>query len=458
MKKTILLFISLMVATLAGELMAQTVTIDGVFKPRFENRHGYQTLFPEQDQAANFISQRSRLNLRFADENFKVGFSVQNVGVWGETGTLRKSDINGTMIYEAWGEILVSEKFSIKAGRQEIIYDDHRIFGNVDWAQQGRSHDALLLKFKPREECSLDIGFAYNAMGESLTKVSYMENNYKTFQYLHWHRSFGDFTASLLFLNNGMPWVNPEDTLDNGDAKENVAYSQTMGTRVTYQKEKFSANAAVYYQMGKRTLLDIPIDNLGNTKDSTMKVGAIYFTLDAAFQVVENFSVGLGLEYLSGNDEKEMADNNGVQEKEKAFSPFYGTNHKFNGWMDYFYVGNHFGSVGLLDIYVPLKFKKDKFSAALIPHFFSTAGTLYRPEKDEEFNNLAEMKEYSKGLGTEIDFTVGYAFTKAVGIHAGYSMMFASESMEVLKGTQANVGNTWGWVMFVFKPTFYKSN
>jgi hypothetical protein len=458
MKKTILLFITLIVTTFLGELMAQTVTIDGVFKPRFENRHGYQTLFPEQDQAANFISQRSRLNLRFANENFKVGFSVQNVGVWGETGTLRKSDVNGTMIYEAWGEILVSEKFSIKAGRQEIIYDDHRIFGNVDWAQQGRSHDALLIKFKPREECSLDIGFAYNAMGESLTKVPYMQNNYKTFQYFHWHRSFGDFTASLLFLNNGMPWMNPEDTLDNGNAKENVAYSQTMGTRITYQKEKFSANAAVYYQMGKRTLLDIPVDNLGNTKDSTMKVGAIYFALDAAFQVVENFSVGLGLEYLSGNDEKEMSDNNGVQEKEKSFSPFYGTNHKFNGWMDYFYVGNHFGSVGLLDIYVPLKFKKDKFSAALIPHFFSTAGTLYHPEKDDEFNNLAEMKEYSKGLGTEIDFTVGYAFTKAVGIHAGYSMMFASETMEVLKGTQANVGNTWGWVMFIFKPTFYKSN
>jgi len=62
------------------------------------------------------------------------------VGVWGETGTLSKSDINGTAIHEAWGEILFSEKFSIKAGRQEIIYDDHRMFGSVDWAQQGRSH------------------------------------------------------------------------------------------------------------------------------------------------------------------------------------------------------------------------------------------------------------------------------------------------------------------------------
>ena len=110
MKKIILLFIGLFVVAFTSDLSAQNVTIDGVFRPRFENRHGFATIFPEHDQAANFISQRSRLNLRFANENFKVGFSVQNVGVWGETGTLRKSDINGTMIYEAWGEILFCKK------------------------------------------------------------------------------------------------------------------------------------------------------------------------------------------------------------------------------------------------------------------------------------------------------------------------------------------------------------
>ncbi len=458
MKKIILLFIGLFAIAFTSDLFAQNVTIDGVFRPRFENRHGYQTIFPENAQAGNFISQRSRLNLRFANDNFKVGFSLQNVGVWGETGTLSKKDVNGTMIYEAWGEILFNEKFSVKAGRQAIIYDDHRIFGSVDWAQQGRSHDAIILKYKQKEGCSVDFGFAYNALGESNQKANYMQNNYKTFQYIHWHRNFGDFGVSLLFLNNGMAWINPNDTLDNGNAKENVAYSQTIGTRVTYKKEKLSANGAFYYQMGKRTMLGGT--NAGN--DTTMKIGAMYFAVDAAFQVVENFSVGVGLEYLSGNDEKEISDNNGVQDQEKAFAPFYGTNHKFNGWMDYFYVGpganNHWGTYGLMDIYIPLKFKKDKWTAALIPHFFSTAGTIYRPEKDENFVDKAEMKEYAKGLGTEIDIMAGYTISKAVAVKAGYSMMFASETMEVLKGTQAKVGNTWGWVMFVFKPTFYKSD
>ena len=206
------------------------------------------------------------------------------------------------------------KKFSIKAGRQEIIYDDQRIFGNVDWAQQGRSHDAVVLKIKPKDECSVDIGFAYNALRESLTKDNYMQNNYKTFQYIHWHRNFGDFGASILFLNNGMPWINQKDTTGAGVAKEKVAYSQTIGPRVTYKKDKFSANAAFYYQMGKKAILN---SNTGGS-DTTMKMGAMYFAIDAAFQVVENFSVGLGLEYLSGNDEKEIADNDGVQRKRKS--------------------------------------------------------------------------------------------------------------------------------------------
>ncbi|NOX46874.1 MAG: hypothetical protein GXO89_07845, partial [Chlorobi bacterium] len=107
--------------------------------------------------------------------------------------------------------------------------------------------------------------------------------------------------------------------------------------------------------------------------------------------------------------------------------------------------------------------KKDKFSAALIPHIFSTAGTLYAQERDGDWNPVynddgtAKMKEYGKGLGTEIDVTVGYAVTKGVAVKAGYSMMFASETMGALKATQVDAGNTWGWVMLIFKPTFYSS-
>lgn len=454
MKRKFTLLVSLLVLVFIAELAAQNnVTIDGVFRPRFENRHGYSNIFPEHGQAANFISQRSRLNLKFDNKNFKVGFSIQNVGVWGETGTLSQYDINGTAVHEAWGEILFCEKFSLKAGRQEIIYDDHRIFGSVDWAQQGRSHDAAIFKIKPNENHKVDVGFAYNAKRETFEKEEYYTNNYKAFQYIHWHGNFNDLGISVLALNNGMSYINPHDTLDNGDAKEKIAYSQTIGPRVSYKKDKFKANAAFYLQTGKRTII--------GEVDTTFNLSAYYFAFDASFAVTEEFSVGVGVEYLSGNDEKDIYDdlsNNKLPEADKAFTPFYGTNHKFNGWMDYFYVKNHGSSVGLMDIYIPLKYKRNKFSAMLIPHFFSTAGTIYRFGKDDEFNDTNELKEYSKGLGTEIDMSIGYAFSKSAVIKAGYSVMFASETMEVLKDRQAKTGNTWGWVMLVFKPPFLQTS
>ena len=444
---------------LSADLFAQDVTIYGVFRPRFENRHGYKTIFPENAQAANFVSQRSRLGLKFTNDKFKVGFSLQNVSVWGETGTLSKSDINGTAIHEAWGEILFSDIFSIKAGRQEIIYDDHRIFGSVDWAQQGRSHDALIFKINPNENNSIDIGVAYNALGETLYKQDYMTNNYKTFQYAHWHGQFGGFGVSVLALNNGMPYKNSNDTTYNGNARENVAYSQTAGPRFTYKNDLIETNAAFYYQLGRRTV----INGLPNGNDTIMNIGAFYLSADVAFKIASMFSIGTGFEFLSGNDEKKNYESDKGKETEKAFAPLYGTNHKFNGWMDYFYVGNHANSVGLIDIYVPLKFNKNKFSVMMIPHFFMTAGNLYRQERDENWRPIfnedytPKMKEFGRYLGTEIDFAIGYAFSKAVAVKAGYSRMFATESMEYLKVTQKNKANTWGWVMLIFKPTFYQS-
>ena len=460
MKKVIFYSLAgLFILLLSSDLFAQNVTIDGIFRPRYEYRHGYKTIFPEGAQAANFISQRSRLSLKFANDKFRVGLSLQNVGVWGETGTLSKSDINGTAIHEAWGEILFSDNFSIKAGRQEIIYDDHRIFGSVDWTQQARSHDALLLRFNYEKTGKFDFGFAYNALTESLYRDPYTINNYKAMQYMHWHKDFNSFGVSFLFLNNGRPYINAHDTTDTGIAKENIAYTQTSGPRVTFKQDKFSANAALYYQSGKRTI----IAGLPTGNDTTMKTSAVYFALDFAYQLHEMFSAGLGFEYLSGNNEKKIADSDNGKETEKAFSPFYGTNHKFNGWMDYFYVGNHFYSVGLIDIFIPLKFKKDKFAAMLIPHFFQSAGTIYRQERDENWMPVVDdtgdpvMKEFGKGLGTEIDIAFSYSVSKPVAVKAGFSVMMPSESMQYLKNTQKDKLNSWGWVMLIIKPTFYQS-
>ncbi|HPE54993.1 MAG TPA: alginate export family protein [Bacteroidales bacterium] len=441
MKKVIINFTLALFITLSSVMaFSQTTEISGQFRPRYEYRHGFKTLIPDGQIGANFVSQRTRINLKYSDQFFRLGFSLQNVGVWGETGTLSIADVNGTAFHEAWGEILFSEKFSMKVGRQEIIYDDHRIFGSVDWAQQGRSHDAAIISIKPKDVCKLDIGFAYNARRESLYKEYYHSTEYRTFQYIHWHRDFNQLGVSVLLLNNGMTYLDMTDTTSIGDPVEKIAYSQTLGTRITYSNERFAANGAFYFQTGK---ISADTTNDG-TMESSRDLSGLYFAGDIKYNFNAGFSAGAGFEYLSGNSMKDPAD------KDEAFKPFYGTNHKFNGWMDYFYVGNHMQSVGLLDINIPLAYKKNKITVMLIPHFFQSTGDIVGPAADGIF------RDYDKYLGTEVDLAISYAISPIASIKAGYSQMFATESMQILKGGNKDNTNNWAWVMIDLKPTFFK--
>jgi len=426
MKNLISLFIIALMAFwfVAETAIAQEVKISAELRPRYEMRHGYKKLIPDDVNAANFVSQRTRLNAFYATNNYRFYLSLQDVRVWGDVPQLNTNDVYGPSIHEAWGEAIVSEKFSIRVGRQEIVYDDHRIFGNVGWAQQARSHDAAILKFIPSENHKVDVGLAYNAMGESLFKEDYTVNSYKTFQYAWYHGNFNNFGVSFLALNNGQAYMDDSDTVK---IEQKVAFSQTIGPRLSYKNESFTASAAFYFQGGK--------------DDGNNNLSATYFAVDLAY-AIKKFSVGIGMERLSGTGSQEGSDN-------KSFTPLYGTNHKFNGWMDYFYVGNHGGSVGLMDIYIPLKYSVNKFSVSVVPHFFSTAATL-------AVNKDGSWKDYDNYLGTEVDLMLSYAMSNEVILQAGYSQMLATETMQVLKGGNYENSNNWAWVMLTFKPVFYQ--
>src|SRR5690625_7951864 len=76
-------------------------------------------------------------------------------------------------------------------------------------------------------------------------------------------------------------------------------------------------------------------------------LNAYLLEIEASYKVFPNWTLQVAAELQSGNDYG--APSNG---KNKSFTPLYGTNHKFNGHMDYFYVGNHLNNVGLLDLYI----------------------------------------------------------------------------------------------------------
>ncbi|WP_196891866.1 alginate export family protein [Aureivirga marina] len=413
MRKVVL---SIIVTLLCVSVNGQEFDLSAEIRPRFEHRHGFQTLFDESQDAADFISQRTRLNFDFEKSYLKLKVSLQNIRVWGDVATLAKDDKNNS-VHEAWAEVAVSNDFGFKFGRQVISYDDERIFGEVNWAQQARSHDAIVITYLPSENHQIDAGYALNADEEDLVREVYDVNQYKNFQYGWYHGDFGDFELSFLVLNTGFELTQPTN-----DTK--VEYMQTWGPRLTYKLGEFDFALAGYWQSGKFMRNTVEAGYAGGT---------------AKYRISNSFSVGVGYEYLSGKD---MDD---TSSKVKAFNPLFGTNHKFNGWMDYFYVGNPHGGVGLSDFNGQINYSRGKFAATIQPHVFAAANTIL----DQNGRTT------SKTLGTEIDLQLTYKLYRDILLTGGYSQMFATKEMEILKGGDRNATNNWAWFMITFKPNLF---
>ena len=391
--------------------------LSGEVRPRPESQNGYRSLRSDGDKANTFISQRTRINFDYQMESLKFGVKFQDIRVWGTTPQLNASD-SYLALHEAWGEIMFKPEFSLKLGRQELVYDDHRIFGSVGWAQQARSHDLGLFKYE--KDFKLHVGIAYNQ--DKAPGFTDYKKYYKTMQFAWFHKDYSNVNMSVLFLNNGLQSFDTTTSL----LTDEIRYSQTVGTFLKSNISGVNVDGSFYYQMGK--------DRLDKT------ISAYDIALNASFNLNEAFTLKAGVEILSGTDYNADADKN------NSFSPFYGTNHKFNGFMDYFYVGNHANSVGLNDFNVGAAWKSGKWKAGATAHYFMSNADLY---------DTANAEVASAGLGTELDLSVGYKFNDWINFSGGYSQMFATSSMEILKGSgDKDVTNNWAYVMITLKPSF----
>jgi len=87
----------------------------GEVRPRTEFRNGFKTPTSSENDPAFFTEQRSRLYFDYKEDKFKFRF-----------------------------------------GRQIISYDNQRILGGLEWAQQGRRHDAFLFLYEdPKKKSKL---------------------------------------------------------------------------------------------------------------------------------------------------------------------------------------------------------------------------------------------------------------------------------------------------------------
>ena len=426
MKKTPLLFIFYLSMLTVPHLLHAQFTLSGEFRPRTEFRNGFGSIIPESSDPGFGIATRSRLKFGYKAKWYDIYISVQDVMVWGENRQILPFDQNNSFsVFQAWANIkLDSNKTSLKLGRQVLSYDDQRILGGLDWAQQGRNHDAALLKYK-KGKFLMDVGFAYNqdyshptgfvSEGNAYSTTGFF--SYKTMQYLYLKNSWDALSGSILLMNNGF-----QEFEDDGTTADGISYLYTYGTHIDYKKESFDIAVNAYGQSGSR--------------QGELDVSSAYLaSLDLGYKASSRVKLVVGAEIISGEDDN--------PESTGAFFPLYGTNHKFNGLMDYFYVGNHANSVGLIDLHASANLKLSDKSSLMV--------------KALNFSGQQELPSGETALGTEVDLVYS-AKLKGYGLKVGYSQMFASDGMYELKGVAEDAASSyqgWAWAMLIIKPTFF---
>lgn len=419
---------ALLVLISSEKLMAQ-FTITGELRPRTEFRNGFKRPKDKGDDPAFFIEQRSRIYLDYTLDKISMSIALQDIRMWGSTDQVYKSDPTLQNVFEAWAKYAFDERYSLKVGRQALVYDNERFMGGLDWAQQGRSHDALFFSKKHADRnCDLNLAFAYNQRipfepGKLEGNDYFGVNNYKTMIFGHWNRTFDKGAISVLFHNDGRQI----------QADTSQAFRQTYAVLGNYNLGDVKLDGELYYQGGKD----------GND----LEVSALMFAVHGTYET-DITPLTLGFEYLSGTARSE--------DKNKSFNPLYGTNHKFYGFMDYFYVGNGHGqstggrTSGLIDVHLKTKFKlgqKSNLGANL--HYFASPVKIF-----EGFGINGDT--YGATLGTEIDLVYTMTLSQNVKFNLGYSQMFATETMEAVKGGgDASAFNNWAWAMISFKPQLF---
>lgn len=415
-----------------------TFSVSGQIRPRAEFRSGaFRPLNGDEDPAM-LISSRNRLNLNYAHRDFlKLKFSLQNISIWGQANPVQTPGYSGNdlSVFEAWADLKIANHLHSKVGRQVISLDDERFFGEVDWMQAARAHDALSLEFE-KNNYQLKGHFAFNQnykanYGNSINNPAgnlYSTTDVQAYKFMTnvWAKIPVYEKGSLSFLVNNLGLQNA----DTGSAriKNKMNHLQTFGLNFSYNADIMKALVSGYYQTGK-TL-------------AGQKTDAFLLAANAAVSFSGKWEAGIGTDYLSGNDFGK------VNDKNHAFQPFFGTNHKFYGSMDYYYAGNTHGNVGLMDSYLKLGWQfSPKGKMALAGHWFHAAASVFRKSVKRDSD-----------LGHELDWSFVYKIRPFIDLQGGYSGYFVTPALRLVKNTPTAASyQQWMWLTLNVNPDLFRA-
>jgi Alginate export len=346
-------------------------------RPRFEFNTG-------RDGAAGAeaftVSQRTRFGVNAALPRLELRATFQDVRMWGsETHTLLDFSGDTMDLHEGWVAWRPVDPLSLKAGRQEIVLHEHRLIGNVDWAQQGRAFDALTARVDAGM-FSADAGAAVLADTDS---------------------GIATTNALMAFVRAGVrpTKASQADLLAVVDHDETAERTRlTGGFYGQAAAGSLSGRVEAYGQMGSASRMELQAGMIGVRGTWAAEAGV-------------KPSVTLWYDLLSGDDDA-------TDTKSTTFDTLFATNHKFYGLMDIaaFTVGGAIDGQGLHDGALKLGLKPtDKLNLNLDAHLFAAAA----PAGDDAL------------IGEEVDLWASGALLEKLTVSGGAStFLWADQKKE----------------------------
>jgi hypothetical protein len=412
-------------------LLAQ-FKLSAEIRPRTEFRDGYKKLNSSDRSPAILTSQRSRISIYYKNKQIEYNMAIQDVRIWGDDTHYSSTGMFGNNssleIYEAWFNLLLGKKIGLKIGRQNLIYDDERIFASRNWNQTGISYDAILLSFKSKG-WEIDGCVSLNNQMDNLFGNEYPPLKLKTINFLHLNKRFRQNTEiSMIGIASGLT---PSEL-------SNIIYVRgTYGFYLIQNWKSTQFAISGFYQNGK--------NKIGTD------VSAYFLSIYAEVKY-RKLKMKSGINVLSGQDGNNR--NANYQKTDHLFDILYGARHRFYGFLDYFNdISKSTGNGGLIDIFTGLVFSSlKKCDLEIVAHHFALHNKVINPLSDPN-----ALKILKKSLGTEIDMVLNHQIYQPVNLKLGYSFILPTHSLEALNGLAPGKSNFshWAWIMLTFNSVIF---
>lgn len=359
-----------------------TLLFEFQLRVRSEWRDGYQLASTSADQGSLSTFQRNRIGFSGGWGRMAFRVQFQDIRNYGQPGGNTQGNMGAA---EAWGSLLLRDGIKAVVGRQKIDIDNGRVVGAANWANPGRFLDGVQL-IRERNKNRTAAMAAWDEVNQTrrlfVHHTQRLGVKHKLTLLAYDQHSDTEFSA----FTTGLTW------------KSVLGNTGWWSTEAYLQKPDGGGSGAMW-------------------------------TLEAGRTGPAGHTWIAGLDLLTDEDAG------------AAFSPLLGTNHKFYGWMDHFYLGA--ATNGLTDLHIrhlgPLS--ESCAWGAVFHHFraYGFQGVLAQ-----------ELDMYVTGAAKEgISWTVGWSIMDCTPEHVmrqGHlSETDASQSAEHLQ--------QWGWVSINLEPS-----